>query len=455
MNIRDLGFDILKKIEKEDVYVQNTLSDVLRRMQFADKRDRAFLTRLVEGVTERKLSLDYIIDKFSKNNKKTGNKTNNKTLKMDVRIILRMAIYQIRFMESVPDRAAISEAVSMTKARGYAGLAGFVNGLLRNVARAKEENRLDSFLMSRLEYRYSTPQWLCDFLVKNYGKEKAKLILEDQFKEHDTVIRVNTLKTDVGSLKEAFSEKGIITEPGIISDRCLRIRGYDIVKRLPGYNEGLFVVQDETSAYTVSRIGIKPGDKVLDLCAAPGGKSLLAYELAADDSERGIIVSRDVSDPKLDKILENAERLGIPVRYIEDEKYEKGINLELSDATKLDSRIASLPEEMLFDVVIADVPCSGLGIIGRKNDIKYHMTPDILEKLSQQGLVILENAVHYVKKDGRICYSTCTINPKENEEVVNRFLGSNSDFEKIEEKTFLQGIDGSDGFYFCILRRIN
>ena len=139
----------------------------------------------------------------------------------------------------------------------------------------------------------------------------------------------------------------------------------------------------------------------------------------------------------------------------EDENYEKGINLELSDATKLDSRIASLPEEMLFDVVIADVPCSGLGIIGRKNDIKYHMTPDILEKLSQQGLVILENAVHYVKKDGRICYSTCTINPKENEEVVNRFLGSNSDFEKIEEKTFLQGIDGSDGFYFCILRRIN
>ena len=231
-------------------------------------------------------------------------------------------------------------------------------------------------------------------------------------------------------------------------------------------------MQDETSSYTVSRVGIKPGDTVLDICSSPGGKSLLAYELAFGESKCGKIISRDISDSKLEKIRENAERLGIPLIDLADKKassdkvteeagkyiksIQPGINIEVWDATELDERIVSLPDKEKPDVVLADVPCSGLGIIGRKNDIKYHTSPSAMQELAEQGLVILANAAKYVKMGGRICFSTCTINPGENGDVVRKFLEKQKEcggreFEIIEERTFLQGIDGSDGFYYCIL----
>ena len=457
MNTRRISYDILFKIEKEDLYVSDLLDDALRTFQFSDKRDRAFITRIVEGVTERKISLDFLIDKFSKKGKSSNG------LKPEIRMILRMGIYQIRYMDSVPDRAAISESVELAKELGFDGLSGFVNGLLRSVARAKEERKLDSFLVSRMDTRYSTPKWLCDFLVKTYGKDTARAILEDQFKEHDTVVRVNTLKTDKDSLKKLFEEKEIEVKDGILSDRCLRISGYDSVRRLPGYNDGLFVIQDETSVYTVEHIGIKPGDKVLDMCAAPGGKSMLAYELTSANGQGekaaisgGTVVSRDISENKIEKIKENAERLGIFGDKEREVEERTGFMLEIGDATALDKSISELKDDDKFDVVIADVPCSGLGIIGRKNDIKYHMSLEIMNELSEQGLNILKNASNYVKPKGRICFSTCTINPVENGEVVRRFLEEDNNKDKysiVEEKTFLQGIDGSDGFYFCIIQK--
>lgn len=491
MNTRRISYDILLKIEKEDLYVSELLETALRQLQFSDKRDRAFITRIVEGVIERKISLDFLIDKFSKKGS-TGN-----SLKTEIRIVLRMGIYQIRYMDSVPDRAAVAESVKLVRELGFAGLTGYVNGLLRKIAQLKEEGKLDSFLVSKVDTRYSTPQWLCDFLVEKYGKDDARLILEDQYKEHDTVIRINLLKTDKEKLRLLLEEAGIEVSDGILSDRCLRIKGYDSIRRIPGYRDGLFIVQDETSVKTIESIGIKPGDKVLDLCASPGGKTLLAYELACpevmegqkDNSKEktsgGVVVSRDVSENKLVRIRENAERLGIAV--LEDGYGFKGIKLEVSDATTLDTTISELPDDKKFDVVIADVPCSGLGIIGRKNDIKYHMSPEIMKTLSEQGLVILRNASRYVKKGGRICFSTCTINPAENGEVVRRFIDMSSDYDVsisedvdsdssrdadtelrknidvaeqekeykiIEEKTFLQGIDGSDGFYFCIIEAV-
>ena len=284
MDTRKISFDILKKIETEDAYVGDVLDSALRTMQFSDKRDRAFITRLVEGVTERRISLDFLIAKFSTKGKKQEKK-------VDTQIILRMGIYQIRYMDSVPDNAAVSEMVNLTKSLGYEGLSGYINGLLRNVARAKEERKLDSYLVSRMDTRYSTPQWLCDFLVKTYGKEVARTILEDQYIEHDTVVRVNTLKTTAEELKDSFEKAGITVKAGILSERSLRISGYDSIRRLPGYRDGLFVVQDETSTYTVEHIGINPGDKVLDICAAPGGKSLLAYELTCGTDKRNSMLS--------------------------------------------------------------------------------------------------------------------------------------------------------------------
>ena len=445
MDTRKFSFDILKKIESEDVFVGEVLDMALRHLQFNDKRDRAFITRLVEGTVERKISLDFLIDKFSKN-----------APDVNTRIILRMGIYQIKYMESVPDRAAIDESVKLVKTIGLSGREGYVNAVLRKVAALKEEKKLDSLLVSRMDVRYSTPQWLCDLFVKEFGKDNAKLILEDQFAEHDTVVRINSLKTNKQELKKLFEEKGVIVKDGILSDRCLRISGYDSIRRLPGYKEGLFVIQDETSVYTVEHAGIKPGDKILDMCASPGGKSMLAYELATDGNVAGIVVSHDISKKKLEIIKENAERLGIPCHYEQSEEahiFQPGITVEWGDATEIDEHYVNLPEEDKFDVVIADVPCSGLGIIGRKNDIKYHMTPESLKSLANQGFTILSNASKYVKKGGRICFSTCTINPAENGGVVRAFLEDDNEFSIVEERTFIQGIDGSDGFYYSILTR--
>ena len=443
MDTRKFSFDILKKIESEDVFVGEVLDMALRHLQFNDKRDRAFITRLVEGTVERKISLDFLIDKFSKN-----------APDVNARIILRMGIYQIKYMEAVPDRAAIDESVKLVKTIGLNGREGYVNAVLRKVAALKEEKKLDSLLVSRMDVRYSTPQWLCDLLIKEFGKDNAKLILEDQFAEHDTVIRINSLKTNKQELKKLFEDKGITVKDGILSDRCLRISGYDSIRRLPGYKEGLFVVQDETSVYTVEHVGIKPGDKILDMCASPGGKSMLAYELSCNADKVGTIVSRDISVNKISLIRENADRLNIPERFVDEanlEKYQPGVNVEIFDATELDEDILKLKESERFDVVLVDVPCSGLGIIGRKNDIKYHVTPESLSSLAEQGLTILRNASKYVKKGGHICFSTCTINPTENGHVVRAFLEDNIEFTIVEERTFIQGIDGSDGFYYAVI----
>lgn len=469
MNIREECFKILKKANDDGVFVAEVLGNALRVMQFADKRDRAFLTRLVEGTVERRISLDYLIDKFSK-----------KAPDSDARIILRMGIYQIKYMESIPDRAAISESVELCKTVGLEGRSGYVNAVLRKVATLKEEKKLDSLLVSKMEVRYSTPKWICDLLVKNYGKDNAKLILEDQFKEHDTVIRINSLKTTVDEIKERLTSKGVTVKDGALSKRTLRISDYDSVTRLPGFRDGHFIVQDETSVYAIEHAGIKPGDRILDMCSAPGGKSLLAYELASSEEKAALVTSCDISEAKLEKIRENAERLGIPCG---DGDIPAGIKLSKRDATEF---IGSEAEK--YDVVIADVPCSGLGVMGRKNDIKYNTTEEGAAALAKQGLKILTNASRYVNQNGRLIFSTCTINPEENERVVDAFLSSqktagesedsksekgdntditdntdntdntyarDSEFELVESRTFLQGIDGSDGFFYAVLKKIS
>ena len=528
MNIRKECYNILKLANDEETYVGEVLGNALRRMQFENKRDRAFLTKLTEGVVERRISLDYLIDKFSK-----------KSPDADTRIILRMGIYQIKYMESVPDRAAISESVELCKAVGLEGRSGYVNALLRKVATLKEEKKLDSLLVSKMEVRYSTPKWICDMLVANYGKDNAKLILEDQFKDHDTVIRVNSLRVNIdktqnesgiqksesdsevlkceseseiqksefdsevlksefdsgiqksesevlksefdsgilkseseseilksefdfkiqkSEIKKKFEKAGVTVRDGLLSDRTLRISNYDSVTRLPGFRDGLFIVQDETSVYAIEHAGIKPGDRVLDMCASPGGKSLLAYEIAASNGTEAFVTSCDISDMKLEKIRENAERLGIPCG---EGDIPAGIRILRRDALSEPAE----NEKESYDVVIADVPCSGLGVMGRKNDIKYNVTAESAKSLAEQGLKILKNASRYVNQSGRIIFSTCTINPQENERVVEAFLEGkdrvdkespteNNSFKLLESRTFLQGIDGSDGFFYAVMERI-
>lgn len=422
LDTRDIALTILTDIDVNKTFSSDALEAGLRKIQFDEKRDRAFITRLVEGTTEYRLQIDEIIKHL------TTTKLNK--MKPAIRNILRMGIYQIRYMDSVPERAAVNESVRLAKAHKLAGLSGFVNAILRNVSRKKEE--IDALIESKISIKYSIPGWICNLLQNSYGEEKTEKILASLYMDRPTTIRVNRKVTDKESLIKKISEAGIKVEEVKEAEDALYINSYDFIRKVPGYKTGDFSVEDVSSMLCVRATGVKEGMKVLDICAAPGGKTAYCAELGAN------VTARDISEDKLSLIKENIERL----------KLEDRVSLERKDALKEDP--LSIGK---FDIVLADVPCSGLGVMGRKNDIKYRVSPQDLVSLSKMGLKMLINASQYVKHGGILSYSTCTINPEENERNVERFLKDNDQFEKMEERLFLQGVDETDGFYYCILKR--
>ncbi len=426
INTRDIVLNILMDIETNKTFSNQAISKALSKNQFEDKRDRAFITRLAEGVMEQLISLDYIINQFSK--------TKINKCKPMIRCLLRMGAYQILYMESVPDSAACNESVKLAKSHGFGSLSGFVNGVLRNIARNKDnipEPSKDKTSTEYLSIKYSMPQWLCEKLKKDYPESYIKII-EGCFWDRPTSIRVNTTKISRDELKASLEEAGIMVEYGNYSDKALLISGYDFIKKVPGYKKGYFTVQDESSMCAIEVANIKPGDIVVDVCAAPGGKTTCAAEYL---NGQGKIYSMDISEDKLELIEENVSRLGFD-----------NVDISCHDATE---PIA----DFNADVVIADVPCSGLGIIGRKNDIKYRLEDKQLVELTQLQRRIVTTVKEYVKAGGTLLYSTCTINPDENQHNIKWFLDNNKDFELVKERTFLQGIDTCDGFYFAVLKR--
>ena len=432
MDSRDVALTVLKDIETNNTFSNIALAKALKVNQFSDKKDRAFVTRLVEGTVETRLTLDYIINQFSK--------TRINKCKPLIRCILRSALYQIMYMDSVPESAAINEAVRLTKKHGFATLSGFVNGVLRNIARGKEnieypDNETD--YIKYLSVKYSVPEWLCEKLFSDYGDRVEKL-LENSFEERATAIRVNELRTTREELKSMLESQGVCVQYGIYDDKALLLSGYDFIIKLPGYRQGFFTVQDESSMCMLRAAGIKQGDFVVDVCAAPGGKSTGAYEYTGPG---GKVISRDISRDKLELIEENATRLG---------------HMENGDAFVIEEYDALKPDESLYnlaDVVIADLPCSGLGIMNRKNDIKYRVTAEQLEELAKLQRDILEVVCKYVRPGGRLIYSTCTINPAENEENVKWFTERHGDFSVVSGRLFLQGIDKCDGFFYSVMQR--
>jgi 16S rRNA (cytosine967-C5)-methyltransferase len=336
-------------------------------------------------------------------------------------------------MDKVPDSAACNEAVKLAKKHGFSSLSGFVNGVLRNISRNRDNIKYPSEddTVKYFSVKYSVPEWLCEKLIKDYPKQ-YKEILEGCFKDRKTTIRVNETKITKEELKKNLALSGVTVSDGHYSDRALLIENYDFIRKLPGYRQGHFTVQDESSMCAVTSAKIKPGDVVIDVCAAPGGKTTLAAELL---NGSGMVYSMDISEEKLELIEENATRLGL----------SENVDIRQNDATVL---LEEFKEKA--DVVIADVPCSGLGIIGRKNDIKYRLNENQLEELVILQREILKTVAAYVKPGGVLMFSTCTINPDENEKNRDWILENLEDFALTEEHLFLQGIDKCDGFYYAI-----
>lgn len=447
INTREIILDMLMEICEKGAYSHVVLRQTLRKYQYLDKRDRAFITRITEGTLENIIYIDYVINQFS----------NIKVAKMKplIRNLLRMSAYQVLKMDSVPVSAACNEAVKLAIKRSFMQLKGFVNGVLRAIARNKDNIKLPNASVDFVEYLhvvYSMPKWIIEQLVVQYSMEDASRIIKS-FGESDRKIcvRMNTSKEEATTIIRRLKEEGVTVEHSDIYGDALYISGIDFLEGLEVFNEGLISVQDLSSMLVSVIADPKEDNLCLDMCAAPGGKSIHLYELMKG---KGKVVARDISDYKVSLIEENADRTGA-----------FGVIAEVFDATELD-------EDMLgkADVVIADLPCSGLGVIGKKSDIKYNITKEKQEELVKLQRKMLDNAWQYVKKGGTLIYSTCTINKEENIEnmryVEEKYPVKLVDISKYVPESFcggtakngyiqmLPGIDGTDGFFISRFERI-
>lgn len=456
VNIRFLVLETLLECEKKNIYVKDALNKTLYQNQFLGKQDRAFLSRMVEGITEYQVRLDYVINLYSK--------TKVSACKPVIRVILRMGVYQMLFMDSVRMEAACDECVKLAKKKGFHNLSGFVNGVLRTIGRNKDcisYPKEEENLSLALSIRYSMPEWIVKKLLEWYGEALTRTILSGSMETKDLTIRINSSKITKDKLIEKLEEKGIKVSEGHYVQEALHLSHINYVLRIPGFKQGEFFVQDESSMLVyrvvekelqkkVKICGGKQPLKVLDLCAAPGGK---ATHFAQNLGEQGQVEARDLTQQKVSLISENIERLGIC-----------NIQVKVADAL--------LPDEErknYADVVIADLPCSGLGIMGKKNDIKYHIREEQLKELSLLQRNILENAMVYVKPGGILLYCTCTINPMENVEN-GRWILEHKDFQPLSFRTevpdclqgcmvesnmlqLLQGREQCDGFFISAFRK--
>ncbi len=416
-NIREIAADTLVEILEHGQFSHIYLKAVLDKYSFLEKPERAFINRLVNGTVERKIELDFIIDSFSK--------TKVKKMKPLIRTIMRMGVYEIFYMDSVPDSATCNEYVKLAKKRGFAGLSGFVNGVLRNVSRKKSEVKITD-----MGIKYSMPDWIVDKWTADYGKEQTEAILKGFFEEEKLSIRVNQ-KIDEVELAKGLANSGITYEKADLPYAGY-ICGYDSINDIPAFKEGLFYIQDYSSQLVAHLAQPKSSDNIIDVCAAPGGKALHFGEIAAE----GHVLARDLTDAKINLINENISRTGAT-----------NVTAERWDATVFDPA-----SENKYDVVIADLPCSGLGIIRKKPDIKYNQTVESLQELSALQAQILENVCRYVKNGGTLCYSTCTINKDENDLQVENFLRTHSEFKMTECSQLFPDKD-HDGFFICVMKK--
>lgn len=427
---REVALKILHKIDKDGAYTNIAVKDGLAASGL-DARDKGFVSEMVYGIVSRRLTLDYFIKKYSS--------VKLKKLSLYVLELLRMGIYQIYFMDRVPESAAVNESVKLAKR--YAGRsAGFVNAVLRSIIRGGDSI---SDIQSIME-RYSFPDSIYNVFKRDFGEQRAIDIMKSLNEKPHMTLRANTLKVTADELLRLLEHDGITAEPGDAAASVF-VSGMDVGgSRL--YRDGFFTVQGTAAMLSCAALGVKPGMSVIDMCAAPGGKTTYLCELMKNS---GSVRAFDIYDHKIELIRQNAKRLGITI-----------IDASVSDA-------AVIKEELFesADRVMADVPCSGLGIIAKKPDIKWAFEESSLPGLQ---LKILENAAMYLKHGGSLIYSTCTLNKQENECVVEKFLSQNTEFEPedfgglIPKRfscsgrgyiTLYPDTDRTDGFFIAKIKR--
>lgn len=444
VNLRELILEILLEISKEERHSHLVIRGTLEKYQYLEKQERAFITRVCEGTLEYRLRLDYILNQYST--------VPTEKMKPVIRELLRSGVYQMLYMDSVPDSAVCNEAVKLARKKGFYNLTGFVNGVLRKVAREYGSIRFPqkSQPLEYLSVMYSMPTWLVERFLKDYGFEKSEKIFEAFLEESPTTIRIREHLVDKQAVLESLERQKVLVEKAPYIENAYYLKNYDYLPALEAFRMGNIQVQDVSSMLVAEIADPREGDYVMDLCAAPGGKSLC---IADKLKGTGRVDARDISRTKTDLIRENAVRQNF-LNVVVTEK----------DATELDSEALEKA-----DILLADVPCSGLGVIGRKTDIKYNISQAGIQELAALQRKILEQASTYVKPGGTLIYSTCTVTPEENIENVRWFtehypyeLESLDPYlcEELRGETtkegylqLLPGIHHCDGFFIARLKR--
>lgn len=437
---RYTAFSALMRVEKDSSYSNITLDAVLSKSTLSP-RDKNFVSGLFYGVIERRLLLDYNISAFSD--------IPLNELDIEIAVILRMGLYQLFFMESVPNSAAVNESVKLCHDIKLDNTAGFVNGVLR-CASEYGSFKLPNPKKGKSKYysvRYSCPEKVVKLWRQSYGDEITKGMLKCLDGRPPLSARVNTIKTNAQKLIDSFSDSGVKADYSKTIKDCLLLENTGAIEKLPQYREGLFHIQDTASQLCCQMLDVQENQTVLDVCSAPGGKS---FTLAEMMNNSGKIISCDLYQSRLNLVESGAKRLSLDI---------------ISTLEGDSSKIKNLPQA---DRVLCDVPCSGLGIIRRKPELRYKSEMG-LDTLPELQYLILCNCSGFVKSGGIVIYSTCTLNPWENNEVARHFLAEHPDFEPypleipetvqrgIEENenelTLFPHINNTDGFFISAFRK--
>ena len=443
INEREIVLEVLLEITEHGMYSHIVLRDVLNKYQYLEKKERSFITRVTEGTLEHMMEIDYILDQFSK--------VKVKKMKPVIRNIMRSAVYQMKYMDSVPVSAACNEAVKLAVRKGFGSLRGFVNGVLRNVARNLDQIAYPTEPRQRLSIQYSMPEWILNLWLKAYDSDIVEQMLQAFQRETPLTIRCNLRMVTPKQLKEHLEAEGVTVKVHPYLEYAFHISGFDYLGDLESFQNGEFSVQDISSMLVSELAGPKEGDYVIDVCAAPGGKSL---HMAEKLNGSGHVEARDLTEYKVGLIQENIERTGLS-------------NVE---AVQQDALIFDETSVGKADIVLADLPCSGLGVLAKKTDLKYKATKEGADSLAKLQREMLKNVQAYVKDEGKLVYSTCTINPAENMDNVHWFLNEYPEFELIDihgslceelQKDvkengciqLLPGVHQSDGFFLVCMKK--
>ena len=441
---REIALKTLYKIDKEQAYSNIELNEQIKQnRKNLNEKDIGLISEIVYGVTTWKLTLDEIIKKHSK--------IKLKKISPWIKNILRMGIYQIIFLDKIPKSAAVNESVNLAKRYGHASSSNFVNAILRKVEKIDYEEffKIEDDA-DRISKTSSMPKWIVEELIKEKGIKQAEQICKNSNLKPNISIRVNRLKITKEELIQKLKQKGIeinewqqqsntnkeeTNKQKIKEQDFLFLNKVKNIENLKEFKEGLFTIQDISAGQTAKLLNPKSGEKVLDACSAPGGKTTYLAEIMENT---GMIDAWDIHEHRTKLVEQNAKRLGISI-----------IKTHVRDASIYDE---NLKEK--YDKILLDVPCLGIGVIKRKPDIKWQRKPEDIEEITKIQKQILENCSKYLKKGGTLVYSTCSILKEENEDVVNCFLSKNNQFfTSKEEKINILPSANEDGFFICIIQK--